>query len=79
MSGWVLETWRMLPNELNRKRYKICGSKWSPDGLDDDKIMYVKYGLFKDLLERLRSLEDIDFDPFKRIPEDEVCLEDVPG
>ena len=33
---------------------------------------------YKDLLERLSSLEDTDVDPFEGIPEDEVFLEDVP-
>ena len=40
--------------------------------------MCIKCGLCKNLLERLVSLEDTDVDPFEKIPEDEVSLEDVP-
>ena len=58
--------------------FKICTQSGSVDGSDDDKIMWIKYGPYKDLLERLSSLEDTDVDPFEEIPEDEVFLEDVP-
>ena len=41
--------------------------------------MCIKYGLCNNLLERLKSLEDTDLDPFEGIPEIEDNLEDVPG
>ena len=43
----------------------------------DEKIMCIKYGPCKDLLERLTSLEDTNADPCEEIPEDEVFLEDA--
>ena len=50
----------------------------SPDRSDDDKIMCIKYGLCKDLLECLTSLEDAGVNLLEEIPEDKVSLEDVP-
>ena len=68
----------MRKKESTNWSFKICALSGSLDGSDDDKIMCIRYGPCKDLLERLTSLEDTDVDPFEEIPEDEVCLEDVP-
>ena len=40
--------------------------------------MCIKYGPCKDLLYRLKNLEDTDVHPFQGIPKDKVSLEDVP-
>ena len=46
----------------------------SLDRSDDDKIMCIKCGPCRDLLEHLTSLEDTDIDPFEEIPDDKVSL-----
>ena len=68
----------MTKKESTNWSFKICAQNGSFDGSDDDKIMCIKYGPCKDLLERLTSLEDTSVDPFEEITEDEVSLEDVP-
>ena len=68
----------MPKKESTNRSFKICAPSRSLDGSDDDKIMCIKYGPCKDLLERLTSLKDTDVDPFEEIPEDEVSLEGVP-
>ena len=68
----------MPNNESTNWSFKICARSGSLNGSDDDKIMYIKYGPCKDLLERLTSFEDTGIDPLEEIPEDEVSLEDVP-
>ena len=49
-----------------RKSFKICALCSSLNGSDREKIIYIKYGL--------KCPENTDADPFGRIPEDEVCL-----
>ena len=48
---------------------KLCALSGSLDGTADDKIMCIKNGTCKGLLERLTSLEDTDGDPFEEIRE----------
>ncbi len=47
------------------------------DGSEDDQILCIKYGPYKDLLARLQHLEESDIDPFEAIPDDDVLQEDV--
>ena len=68
----------MPKKESTNWSFRICTLSGSLDDSDDGKIMSIKYGQCRDLLECLKSLEDTDVDPFEEIPEDEVSLEGVP-
>ena len=68
----------MPKKESTNWSFKICALSGSLDGSDDDKILCIKYGPCKDLIELLTRFEDTDVDPFEDIPEDERSLEDVP-
>ena len=67
----------MPKKESTNWSFKICALSRSFDGSDDDKILCIKYGPCKDLIERLTRFEGTDVDPFEEIPEDERSLEDV--
>ena len=68
----------MLKKESTNWSCKICVLSGSLYGSDGDKIVFITYGPCRDLLERLTSLENTDFDPFEEIPEDKISVEDVP-
>ena len=61
-----------------RKSFKVCTFSCPLKGPDNNKIMCIKYGSCKDLLEHLQRFEDFDVVPVEGIPEDEVFFEGVP-
>ena len=68
----------MPKKESTNWSFKLCALSGSIEGSDDDKIMCIRCGSCKDLLECLTSLEDTGVDPFEEFPEHEASLEGVP-
>ena len=59
----------MPKKESTNWSFKICALSGSLDGSDDDKILCIKHGPCKDIIERLTRFEDTDVDPIE-----EVCF-----